>query len=183
MGKKAKFHHVISVIELSKNSGYLTVLSQDIFLLDAEIRCIFICTSLYMIIATFPTTVFINQQIYLVVADKLCVYIFSPVISVCTWPYFLSLFSPHSDTIISGNMMIQLNMWVAKLDKIPILFSSAWKACVFCATGVYGLIFNNTLWSISPSLDIYLKTAIRTQWQNFVQNKFRLTSPNSMHWP
>lgn len=77
---------------------------------DTEVGHTFICASLYMIIATFTVIICINKQMYLVAADKLCVYMFSPVTSVCTWPHLLSLFSPYSYIIISGNMVIQPNM-------------------------------------------------------------------------
>lgn len=64
-----------------------------------------------MIIATLSIIlIFINKHMYLVVAEKLCVYIFLAMISVCACPYLLSLFSPYFYIIISGNMMIQLNM-------------------------------------------------------------------------
>lgn len=56
------------------------------------------------------------DHIFWVVTDILCVYIFPPVISLCLDLIFVFFFSPYSYIIISGNMMIQLTMWVIKLE-------------------------------------------------------------------
>lgn len=58
----------------------------------------------------------INKYIWWLQTNSVC--LFSHQWSVSVPGFILCLFSLHTLIIISGNMMIQLNMWVAKLDEV-----------------------------------------------------------------
>lgn len=150
----SSFRHIES-LSPSPLKGFNTVfysVEKDLLICDwLQFNCVHIFVYIHMSIATYA------------ISTNLFGGFRKTAISVCTWPYLLSLFFPYSDIIISGNMMIQLIMWVAKLDqKNWILLSPTVILCMngmLCTSSaivVYSLIFTNGLRSC---LMFSLKTA------------------------